>query len=102
MPENSSDSVENALEKVADEQTFINFLYALAKDRADEVAKEREHPSPPFGPGHNGWENGTIEDYLYAAARWAIASDGAPMLPPKSGNPWRRCADILAAGKVYE
>jgi hypothetical protein len=56
--------MEIALEKVTDEQTFI--------------------------------------DYLYAVARWAVDSDGAPMLPPKATNPWRRCADMLAAGKIYE
>jgi hypothetical protein len=102
MAEKPLDAMDAAREKVVDERTFIEFVYALAADRADEVAKERKHPSPPFGPGQNGWDNGTIEDFLYAAAQWAIDSDGAPLLPAKSANPWRRCADILASGKVYE
>ena len=103
MAENSLDAMDDALKKVVDERTFIEFIYAVAADRADEVVKEREHTSSPFGPGQNGWENHSIEDFLYAAATWAIASmDGKPHLPPKSTNPWRRCADILASGKVYE
>jgi hypothetical protein len=104
MAENRTNAVDDALEHVIDEYTFIEFLSALAADRADEVEKERESPSSPYGPGQNGWENGSIEDYLYAAAAWATASiNGLPLLPkPKEMNPWRRCADILAAAKVYE
>jgi|SRR6185437_867103 len=104
MTENLFDAVDDALEKVVDEQTFIEFVYALAADRADKVEKERKSPSSPYGPGHNGWENGSIEDFLYASARWPTASvNGLPLVPkPKEMNPWRRCADILAAGKIYE
>jgi hypothetical protein len=102
MPEKPTNSLDNAWEKVVDEETFIDFLFALAADKADEAAKEREHPSSPYGPGQNGWEHEAIDDYLYAAARWAVDSDGAPMLPPKSTNPWRRCADILFVAKGYE
>lgn len=93
---------EVALEKVVDEETFLQFLHALAVDRADEVTKEQEHPSSPYGPGANGWENGSIEDFLFAAVRWADDSGGAPMMPPKATNPWRRCADIIYCGKIYE
>ncbi len=92
----------NALERVVDERTFIEFLRALAADRKDETAKEREQPSSPYGPSPNGWENGTIENFLHAASAWATASiNGLPSLP-RSTNPWRRCAEILYAGKIYE
>src|SRR5690349_16031736 len=91
-----------ALEEVVDEESFIEFLSVLAADREDEVTKERENPSSPWGPGRNGWDNGTIEAFLGAAAAWGASSiDGLPLLP-KSTNPWRRCADILHAGKIYE
>lgn len=102
MPESPEDAVDVALEKVVDEWTFVEFLIALAADREDAVAKEQKHPSSPWGPGHGGWENRTIEAFLEAAAAWAMDSDGAPYLPPKATNPWRRCADILAAAKIYE
>lgn len=96
--------MDDALEKVVDEETFIEFVYGLAADRAAEVEKEAKSPSPPFGLGHNGWQNGSIEEFLYASARWATASiNGLPLLPmPKETNPWRRCADILAAGKIHD
>ena len=90
------------VEKVVDERTFIAFLSALAADREDEVAKEREHPSSPWGPGQNGWENGTIAAFLGAAAAWATGSFNGLPLEPKATNPWRRCADILLMGKHYE
>ena len=91
-----------AIESVVDEESFIEFLNVLAADRADEVEKERITPSSPYGPGVNGWENGSIEAFLDAASRWAEQSiNGMPLLE-KSMNPWRRCADILYAGKFYE
>jgi hypothetical protein len=98
---------------VADEESFVRFLQALAADRADEVAKEKLIPSSPYGPGANGWENWTIEDFLDAAASWAEASMNGfaqtydlsqnswePYSLPQ--NPWKRCADIMFAGKYYE
>jgi hypothetical protein len=94
-----SDRVREAHEKVNDEASFICFLQVLAEDRAEEIEKEKESPSSPWGPGHNGWENATIEDFLFAAAAWAQAT---PPLYKKPGNPWKRCADIILMGKLYE
>ncbi|RYD19068.1 MAG: hypothetical protein EOP88_20350 [Verrucomicrobiaceae bacterium] len=89
-------------ENAIDEASFIEFLSALAQDREDENAKEAIAPSSPYGAGANGWENGTIEAFLGAAAAWAQGSiDGLPLYQ-KPSNPWRRCADILLMGKLYE
>ena len=97
-----SEEPSEALEEVVDEESFIEFLSVLAADREDEVAKERENAGSPYGRGHNGWDNGTIEAFLGAAAAWGTSSiNGLPLLP-KSRNPWRRCADIIYAGKIYE
>ena len=85
------------LELVHDEESFLRFLNALAEDRADEAAKDRQNPSSPYGPGANGWENVTIESFLSAAVRWAREGNQS-----HSGNTWRRCAEILYAGKIYE
>jgi hypothetical protein len=85
--------VAEALEKVTDEQSFVAFLEVLETDwHRDESEPER--------PG--GWEQGDIGGLLDAAAAWAAASRNAPGLPPPSPNPWRRCADIIAAGAFYE
>lgn len=98
----SSDRLTTKLEAVCDEITFVDFLSALAADRADEVQKETKHPSSPYGAGANGWENRTIESYLEAACTWAEASKNGLQYYQKPSNPWKRCADILYAGKIYE
>ena len=85
--------VSAALERVVDEQSFVAFLEALHADwRQDVAAPER--------PG--GWEQGDIGGFLDAAVAWAVASRRAPLLPAPATNPWRRCADIIAAGAFYE
>jgi hypothetical protein len=90
------------LDAVCDEETFIAFVEALAADRENEVVKEKEHPSSPYGPGANGWENGTIEAFLCAAVAWATASKNGLKFYQKPENPWKRCADIIFMGKIYE
>lgn len=80
------------LQLVDDEQTFLVFARALLADRFDELAKQKS----------NGWENGTIEDFLEGAIAWAEASDiGLSQGLPRS-NPWRRFAAFLYGGKIYE
>lgn len=89
-------------DQVHDEATFVRFVEALARDWEDERSKEAIVPSSPYGPGANGWENGTVGQFLDAAAAWAEASrEGLASYEPPS-NPWRRCAHILLAGKFYE
>jgi hypothetical protein len=92
------------LESVCDEESFLRFLIALAADREDSTAKETVQPSSPYGPDANGWENTTIDRFLFAAVEWARASEkGLPLADYEpSSNPWRRCAEILYAGKIYE
>lgn len=102
MSESYSDPLWELVERVDDEQSFIDFVAALAADRDDDKRKEQESPSSPYGPSPNGWKNGSIEAFLGAAAAWGESSiNGLPLLP-KSTNPWRRAADILHAGKFYE
>jgi hypothetical protein len=90
------------LETVHDEDSFVAFVAALAADRADEVQKEKEQASSPYGAGANGWEHGTIEGYLDAASAFATDWKKNPVGLPKTDNPWRRCARILLGGKHYE
>jgi hypothetical protein len=94
--------LQSRLDAVCDEQTLIAFVAALAADREDEVAKEKVSPSSPCGPGVNGWENGTIEAFLDAAATWATASRNGLQFYRNPDNPWKRCADIIYMGKIYE
>jgi hypothetical protein len=96
-----SDFLESKLSAVHDEDSFAEFVDALANDRADEVRKEKEKPSSPYGAGANGWENGTIETFLESAARWSEDWKKSPQYIAPT-NPWKRCAEILMAGKFYE
>jgi hypothetical protein len=89
-------------DKVCDQETFLEFLGALAVDREESENKEEKNPSNPYGPSHNGWENGSISSFLGAANAWANSSiNGLPMME-KEENPWKRMAQILHAGKFYE
>ena len=89
------------LDRVEDRETFFQFVHALIEDRVDEVEKEQEQPSNPYGPGANRWENGTIEAFLHAAVRWAEDSigqkDGMTDEPT-----WKSFATFLWCGKIYE
>jgi hypothetical protein len=96
------DRLRSQADAVTDEATFIEFISVLASDRADECAKEKARPSSPYGPGANGWENGTIEAFLDAASAWASASRGGLAYYDPPANPWTRCAHILLMGKHYE
>lgn len=59
-------------------------------------------PSSPWGPGANGWENGSIETFLHAAAAWGNQTRHGLVDYDPPANPWQRCAEILLMGKHYE
>jgi hypothetical protein len=71
----TSDDVRIALNAVNDQETFLLFVQKLSADWKDEVRKEEACPSPPFSRGANGWENGSIDTFLDAAAAWAESTD---------------------------
>jgi len=91
-----------ALESVSDAASFLAFARLLAEDRAAEVRKEAESSSSPYGPGANGWENGTIEAFLEAAISWGEATEVGLSQGLKPDNPWKRFAVFLYCGKIYE
>jgi len=82
---------------VHDEESFIEFLTALMKDRELEAKKEEAHPSSPYEPGAPGWQNLTIEAFLESAVAWAEATK-----ENTESNSWKRAAQIIHAGKTYE
>jgi len=89
-------------DQVTDEASFLSFIRALARDRADEVRKEAISPSHPFSAGVNGWQNGSIETFLDAAHEWGESSVDGLQHYRHPRNPWTRAAHIIAAGKYYE
>lgn len=96
------DSLRRLLEQVVDQPTFLAFVDALANDFSGEREIESEHPSPPYSRGALGWENGSIDTFLDAAHAWGTSTMGDREFDHPNGSPWRRCAEILYAGKYYE
>lgn len=83
------------LENVDDETSFIAFARALAKDS--------NHAGEPDA----AWENDTLWAFLDAATAWAESTNfGRNMafadFAMHEASPWRRFAEFLWAGKVYE
>ncbi|QIL90507.1 hypothetical protein GNX18_12625 [Microbulbifer sp. SH-1] len=89
-------------EKVHDEETFVEFLRELMRDREKEIALEIESPSSPYGAGALGWQNITIEGFLESAIAWSEGTNHPSEHYKKPGNPWARAAQIIHAGKIYE
>jgi hypothetical protein len=85
------------LEKVNSKETFLQFVKALKEDKIDEDEKEKVTPPSPYGPGANGWENGSIATFLDAVE--AFGQDSHLI----SNEPnWKNFALLLYAGKFYE
>lgn len=101
MP-HKDDELEQALDLVQDEETFLQFLLALRDDLEASIELEKINPSSPYGPDALGWEHITIEDFLNTAVRWARDSTNGNPFYTMPANPWQRCAEILFAGKTYE
>jgi hypothetical protein len=89
-------------EKVADERAFIRFLQLMAKDWEEGRQRELAMPRPPYSAGANGWENGSIGQFLEAAAAWAEATSPTAKLESEASDAWRRAAMIVVAGAFYE
>ncbi len=90
------------LDEVKDQQSLLNFIRALAKDRADAVSAEKKSPSSPYGPDAGGWENTTIESFLEAGAAWAEDTKFGETQNLSPANPWQQFASFLYCGKIYE
>jgi hypothetical protein len=76
------------LETVIDEISFIKFLSTLEADWKK--------------IGNDEWQNGTIGQFLEAAATWGMDSKDGLEFYKKPSNPWRRAADIMYMGKIFE
>lgn len=85
---------------VRDEESFREFIAALAGDYSEEREIEAATPSSPYSAGALGWEHGSIDGYLGAAA-----ACGSNRPSPHSGEvetAWFRAAAVMYAGKYYE
>ncbi|RWD68120.1 hypothetical protein [Mesorhizobium sp.] len=93
------------LDSVQDLPSFVRFIDALHKDREDADRKEAARSAGSHS-SWNGWENGSIADFLEAAVAWATTwTDDSRRGDPAhlvDENPWKAAARIIYAGKYYE
>ena len=87
---------------VHDRDSFLAFVAALVEDREASVAAEQVSPSSPYGPDAGGWENITIESFLFAALRWAESTGMGESQGLPGGPSWQAFAAFLICGKGYE
>nr|WP_198984255.1 hypothetical protein [Herbaspirillum sp. ASV7] len=94
--------LESARDAVVDEVSFINFLNVLSADWFAETELHAASPQSPYSAGALGWENGCIGTFLQASARWVENSRNDLQFYEVPANPWRRVADIMFMGKIYD
>jgi hypothetical protein len=92
--------IHERLEQVNDQKSFLAFVKALASDWKDEVEKEKKNPSNPYGPGANGWENGSIDTFLESAVAWAESTNFGKDQGLEENQIWKRFAVFLYCGKI--
>lgn len=93
------------LEAVVDETTFLAFVEALADDRrvADRTAADAAgEVQDAAGEVQNSWENDSIQDFLEAGHAWAQDSAFGAKQGLASASPWKKFAVFLYCGKIYE
>ena len=91
-----------AAQSVTDEASFVAFLRLMPADWHDEARGEAEAPSRPYSPGANGWANGTIGQFIDAAASWADDTSTRTAPTSTAAEAWRRAAMIVLMAAFYE
>lgn len=94
--------LDEQLDRVTDQASFLAFARALARDRAAAVQAEIESPAAPYGPDAGGWENVSIESFLESAVAWAEDSNFGLHPGLATSSPWKQFALFLYSGKIYE
>jgi hypothetical protein len=79
--------LQEQLEAVTDEATFLAFVQALANDRRSDGKT---------------WGNDSIENFLEAAGSWADDSGFGAKQGLSAVSPWKKFAVFLYCGKIYE
>ena len=87
------------LDKVADQDSFIAFVRALAEERETAEQLERDEPVRFQLGGACGWQNGSISSFLYGGLAYF---DPKPFHEPESNPSWKMMAEFLYYGKIWE
>jgi hypothetical protein len=79
-------SLEEYLDQVRDEKSFLIFVNALKKDFETDI---------------NNCQNENISDFLESSVAWAVDSNFGENVK-SSMNLWKKFAVFLYSGKIYE
>ncbi|CAN7446737.1 MULTISPECIES: hypothetical protein [unclassified Acidovorax] len=90
------------LDRVVDQDSFLAFAHALAKDRIASVEARVNETAEPHGRDAGGWENTSIESFLEGAIAWAEDSNFGAHQGLATSSPWKQFAVFLYCGKIYE
>lgn len=86
------------LDRVCDRKTFLDFVWALMRDRERVIELEKLEPTNSWVAETNGWYNTTLETFFEAAIACAEA---VPERLPEEPS-WQEFAGFLYGGKIYE
>lgn len=90
---------EELLEQVADRETFVAFVRALAEERQEAEQMERAEPVRHQLGGAKNWQNSDISSFLYAALDYFTEK---PFHQPAEVPSWGMLAEFLYFRKVIE
>ncbi|ACG73326.1 conserved hypothetical protein [Anaeromyxobacter sp. K] len=92
-----AEQLDELLEQVCDEASFLRFVRALGDDFAAGRVEDGRNPQLYWGSvGPRGWKHLTVDAFLHSAA---TSGETSARQQPAAANPWRRCAEMLHAGK---
>ncbi len=87
------------LDRVIDRESFLEFVRALAEERAEAEQLEQNEPTRFKLGGAHDWQNGNISTFLYASLEYFTPK---PFHKPEASPSWRMLAEMLYYGKIYE
>lgn len=92
-------SLYDELEAVNNRETFLKFVEALIQDRRTASYFEKRRPVG-YQISSDDWQSLTIEDYLETATSWLEDYKSRDTNPEEIT--WKKMAEFLYCGKIYE
>lgn len=92
-------SLEDRLDAVADRESFVTFVRALAAEREDAERLERAEPVRYQLGGALNWQNGDISSFLWASLEYF---ESTRFHQPEDSPSWMMFAEFLYFGKIYK
>lgn len=92
-------TVEELLDQVVDQETFVAFVRALADESATAKEMARNEPERYAYCSVLGWENSDISSFLFSCLEYF---ETGHFHRPEATPSWKMIAKFLYFGKIYE